>query len=53
MYSKQIELINLQLFASVILSQDANPSLITHSSITRDYFGKFSDDVFRKYHITL
>ena len=47
MYSKQKELINLQLFASVILSQDpVNPSLITHNSITKDYFGKFSDYLF-------
>ena len=30
---KQIESINLQIFESVIFSQDANPSLISHNSI--------------------
>ena len=34
-YHKQMESINLQIFESVIFSQDANPSLISHNSITR------------------
>ena len=33
-YSKQMGSINLQIFESVIFSQDANPSLISHNSIT-------------------
>ena len=33
-YSKQMESINLQTFESVIFSQDANPSLISHNSTT-------------------
>ena len=32
-YSKQMESINLQICESVIFSQDANPSLISHNSI--------------------
>ena len=32
-YSKQMESINLQIFESLIFSQDANPSLISHNSI--------------------
>ena len=32
-YSKQMESINLQMFETVIFSQDANPSLSSHNSI--------------------
>ena len=32
-YSKQMESIILQIFESVIFSQDANPSLISHNSV--------------------
>ena len=32
-YSKQMESINTQKFKSVIFSQDANPSLISHNAI--------------------
>ena len=32
-YAKQMESIKLQIFESVIFSQDANPSLISHNSI--------------------
>ena len=33
-YSKQMESIKLQIFESVIFSQDAKPSLISHNSIS-------------------
>ena len=33
MYYKQMDSINLQIFESVIFSQDANPSEISHTSI--------------------